>query len=307
MFLHSGKEIAEKIQFLIDGAGNAPVRLAVAFWGRGANYELRGTSQIICDVESGACDPTVIRGLRDHHGFTVLKLSKLHAKVVIGSGGAVVSSANMSTNGLGSKIDSASGTFEAGIYVPAEHPDYIGIVKWFEHVWGMASKISNQDLEKAQEKWNLRNREVYTGGPSELACLTTTIDPYSLLDRKIEADHRIRSVKQDLLARFKEVLPNVDQHRLGKIASWACHLILNRAGVVLDYSAGVKEAPGQATDQWIVKRFGRQKKVETAASVERLLEFISRDPFFLPEVRCAANQVLSVRPWKEGDFPKDKS
>ena len=44
------------------------------------------------------------------------------------------------------------------------------------------------------------------------------------------------------------------------VESWACHLILNRSGVVLDYSAGVKEAPGQATDQWIVKGSAKTKE-----------------------------------------------
>ena len=37
MFLNSGKEIAEKIQFIINEEIAEPVRFAVAFWGLGQN------------------------------------------------------------------------------------------------------------------------------------------------------------------------------------------------------------------------------------------------------------------------------
>lgn len=310
MFLDSGRAIAGQIQVLIDGEVVEPVRLAVAFWGTGADYRLRGACQIICDLESGACNPAVIRTLCKRDNCVVLKLSGLHAKVVISSVGAVVSSANMSTNGLGAEGADASGTIEAGYFVPAKLPDYKKIVTWFSDVWDKATEITELDLAKAQEKWDFRNREmpITPSTKPELDTSPLDIDPFSLLEERIYKKYRLRAVKPDVFNRLKGALPDVDHRQLGKVASWACHLLLNRAGIgmVLEHSAGDGEESGPATDQWIVGRFGKQKKNEMAANVETLLDAISRDPFFSADVRRAANQVLSASPWMDHDLPSDQ-
>lgn len=305
MFLNSGRAIAEQIQFLIDGEIAEPIKLAVAFWGTGADYKLRGACQIICDLESGACNPAVIRTLRLRDNCVVLKLSGLHAKVVVSSAGAVVSSANMSTNGLGAEGADASGTIEAGYFVPAKIPDYKRIVVWFEDVWDKATDITESDLAKAQEKWDFRNREMSStlSTKPELDTSSFDIDPFSLLEERIDADDRLRAVKRHVFNRLKGALPDVDHRRQGKIASWACHLILNQAGIVLEHSAGDGEESGLATNQWIVSRFGKQKKSKTAENVEIQLAAIIRDPFFSANVRRAARQVLSTSPWMEHDLP----
>lgn len=303
MFLDSGRAIAGQIQVLIDGEVAQPVRLAVAFWGTGADYKLRGKCQIICDLESGACNPAVIRTLLNRDSWVVLKLSGLHAKVVIGSAGAVVSSANMSTNGLGAEGADASGTIEAGYFVSANAPDYKKIVTWFEGVWSKATKITQHDLTLAQQKWNFRNREMPMppSAENELENVPFNIDPSSLLEEQIDTRDRIRAVKPAVFNRLRSTLPDVDYRRQGKIASWACHLLLNHVGIILEHSAGDGERSGPATDLWIVSRFGKQKKDETAANVAALLEAISRDPSFSADVRRAANQVLSSPPWIDQD------
>lgn len=310
MFLDSGRAIAGQIQVLIDGEVAEPVRLAVAFWGTGADYELRGACQIICDLESGACNPAVIRTLRKRDNCVALKLSELHAKVVISSAGAVVSSANMSTNGLGAEGADASGTIEAGYFVPAKLPDYKKIVTWFEDVWDKATEITELDLAEAQEKWDFRNREMPITPPTkpELDTSPLDIDPSSLLEERRNSEYRLRAVKPEVFNRLNGALPDVDHRRQGKIAMWTCHLLLNRAGIVLEHSAGDGEGSGPATDQWIVGRFGKKKKKknETAANVETLVDTISRDPFFSADVRRAANQVLSARPWMDHDLPSDQ-
>jgi hypothetical protein len=308
MFLDSGRAITGQIQVLIDEEVAEPLRLAVAFWGAGADYKLRGACQIICDLESGACNPTVIRTLRKRDNCVVLKLSGLHAKVVISSAGAVVSSANMSTNGLGAEGADASGTIEAGYFVPAKLSDYKKIVTWFEDVWVKATAITELDLAKAEEKWNFRNLKmpIAPSTKSELDSLPFEIDPSSLLEERIDTEDRLRAVKPDVFNRLKGTLPDVDHRRLGKIASWACHLLLNRAGKVLEHSAGDGEGWGPATDQWIVGRFGKQKKDYTAASVATLLNAISRTPYFSLDVRRAANQVLQVPPWMNHDLPSER-
>lgn len=304
MFLNSGRAISGQIQNLIDGEITKPVRLAVAFWGQGADYKLRGACHIICDLESGACNPAVIRILRKRDNCVVLKLSGLHAKVVISSDGAVISSANMSTNGLGAEGADASGTLEAGYFVSAKHPDYKSIVSWFDDVWDKSTEITEFDLARAKEKWDFRNRERPISHRTILELDTSPfdIDQASLLEDRIDTKDRLRAVKPVVFNRLKSALPAVDHRRQGKIASWACHLILNRAGVVLEHSAGDGEKSGPATDQWIVDRFGNRKSNDTARNVETVLNAITRDTCFSAEVRRAANQVLSAPPWMARDF-----
>jgi hypothetical protein len=303
MFLNSGRAIAEQIQKLIDGEIAKPVKLAVAFWGAGADYKLQGACHVICDLESGACNPAVIRTLRKRDNCVVLKLSGLHAKVVISSSGAVVSSANMSTNGLGAEGADASATLEAGYFVSAKHLDYKSIVTWFDDVWDQATDITELDLAKAKEKWDFRNREMTILHPTvpELDTSPFDIDPASLLEERIDTKDRLRAVKPTVFNRLKSSLPGVDHRRQGKIASWACHLLLNRAGVTLEHSAGDGEKSGPATDQWIVGRFGNRKLSDTAANVETLLNAIARDAFFSTDVRRAANQLLLAPPWIDRD------
>lgn len=277
-----------------------PVRLAVAFWGTGADYRLQGSCRIVCDLESGACNPAVIRTLLMRDNCVILKLSDFHAKVVIGSAGAVVSSANMSTNGLGAEGADVSGTIEAGYFVEAKLPDYRKIAIWFEDIWQQASEINELDLAIAQEKWNFRHHRMLDMPLMEVSVNLSAfdIDPFSLLEGEVDADHRLRAVTTDVFNQLKVELTD-DHRRLGKIATWACHLILNRAGIVLEHSAGDGEARGPATDEWIVGRFGKQKKAETAAKVVVLLNAICRNPFFSADVRRSAGLVLSARPWIE--------
>jgi hypothetical protein len=305
MFLSSGRSIAAQIQTLIDEEVSEPIRLAVAFWGAGADYKLRGKCHIICDLESGACNPAVIRTLLYRDNCVVLKLSGLHAKVVVGSGGAVVSSANMSTNGLGAEGADASGTIEAGYFVPATLPDYRRIVSWFDEVWDKATEIFEHDLAAAQRKWEFRNREMAVAAPTEAVPDTArfTIAPHTLLEETIDPADRLRAVKTAVFTRLKHSLPGVNPRRQGKIASWACHLLLNRAGMVQDHSAGDGEGSGPATDQWIVGRFGNQKRDATTERVVSVLSAITRDSDFTADVRRAASEVLATRPWLDSHRP----
>lgn len=303
MFLDSGRAIAEKIQTLIDEGVSEQVRLAVAFWGAGADYQLRGRCQIICDLESGACNPAVIRSLMKRPHCVVLKLSGLHAKVVISAAGAVVSSANMSTNGLGAEGADASGTIEAGYFIGKTSADYKRIATWFDDVFGKATQITELDLARAQEKWDFRNREMplVPLALREHESFPFDIDPYSLLEERIDKNDRLRAVKPNVFNNLKDALPGIDPRRQGKIASWACHLLLNRADIVLDHSAGDGEGSGPATNEWIISRFGNQKKDETAENVTTLLNAILRDPFFSAHIRRAASEVLSTPPWLDHD------
>lgn len=298
MFLETGRDIAKQIQVLMDEEIAQPIRLAVAFWGAGAAYQLRGACKIICNLESGACNPSVIRSLLSRDNCVVLKLAGLHAKVVIGSAGAVVSSANMSTNGLGAEGADSSGTIEAGYFVSPSVPDYKRIAAWFDHQWIQATPITESDLAVAEERWEWRNRAMPQFPILGTFSATTSFDinPFSLLEEQIDKVDRLRAVKPEVFNLLKVELPDVDNRRLGKIASWACHLLLNQANLVQDHSPSDSEPRGPATDEWIVSRFGTQKRPETVASVLILLQTISRSASFSRDVRRAATQALAAHP-----------
>lgn len=294
MFLESGRAIAEQVQFLVDQEVTRPIRVAVAFWGVGADFKLRGSCRIICDLASGLCNPTVIASLLDRDNAVVLQLAGLHAKVVIGSAGAVVSSANMSTNGLGAEGADASGTIEAGYFVAPDTLDHQRVSTWFEEQWARATGISQDDLVAAALRWESRNVEIpaLETATRRPAALSFAIEPSTLLEPHIDSRDRLAAVKPSVFNVLKDFLPNVDPRRLGKLATWACHLLLNRAGLMQQHGPGNSETHGPATDAWIYSRFGTTKHAETRAAVATLLASIGRSTFFSRDIRRAATEAL---------------
>ncbi|QMV74349.1 hypothetical protein HS961_16750 [Comamonas piscis] len=296
MFLKSGACIAARIRLLTNENHTTPARLAVAFWGDGAEKIIQGPSQIICDLESGACNPDAISNLLLRQNCTVLKYSGLHAKVVISTDGAVVSSANMSKNGLGGEDNSASRTIEAGYFIPNTAQEYEEIAVWFEDLWKAATEITSTDLALAKVKWESRKRDRL-----KLEAITNPalkINSSSLLNPKIESKDLIRAVKKEVFTQISKSFENIERHRLGKIASWACHLILVRAGVSLDYSSKKTNSSGAVTEKWITSKFGTKKYFDTVEKIEAILNIIKNDDFFSDEIRRFAESVQSTPPWR---------
>jgi len=293
MFLESGRAIATQIQTLIDQEVNQPLRFAVAYWGAGADFKLRGASRIICDLSSGLCNPIVIRSMLERDNVVVLQLDSLHAKIVVGSDGAVVSSANMSSNGLGAEGSDASGTIEAGCFVQAGTADHQRISAWFEEQWELARNISTDDLARAAWRWEHRKGDISplpTIG--SLPATELAIDPYILLESHIDSKDRLAAVRPHIFNLLKDTLPALDHRRMGKIATWACHLLLNQAGLTQQYGPGDSEGSGSADDAWLYSRFGTTKRSETRASVAALLATISRSTYFSRNIRRAAAQAI---------------
>jgi hypothetical protein len=300
VFLNSGTAIREQIRSLVSEEVSGTMKLAVAFWGTGIEHELRGANKIICDLESGACNPTVIRALRKRAQFVILKLPGLHAKVVIGTAGAVVSSANMSTNGLGAEGADYSGTIEAGYFVDAKKPEYQKIVVWFEDMWRHATEITEADLIYAEAKYQFRNREMPVAPAVEdlPEPAPLCIDPSEFLENQIAPDHVLRAVHPHIRMSLEHVVKGVEPRRQGKLMMWAVHLLLNHAGIVLDHSPSKDEPKGLATNEWILTRFKGRKKEETQLHLEALLREINRDSFRSAGIRQAASELLADLPWK---------
>ncbi|MBC7102912.1 MAG: phospholipase D family protein [Parvibaculum sp.] len=98
------KKIIDEVQSLIGRSSD--VSAAVAYWGKnsvketGITQRKKGSTRILCDLFSGACNPDEVLKLLKC-GVEVKTLDGMHAKVWVNRDTAIVGSANASANGLG--------------------------------------------------------------------------------------------------------------------------------------------------------------------------------------------------------------
>ena len=127
------------------------IKLAVAYWGQDAlkltklSFNRRDV-KLLCCLKGGASDPKIIRkfGARARHK------DALHAKVIWTHKSAIVSSANISSNGLPEEEKNSTGLIEAGILV-TEPKHLSAIRKWFDREYQSGEKIRPADLREAEE------------------------------------------------------------------------------------------------------------------------------------------------------------
>ena len=84
---------------------------------------------------------------------SVYQLDTLHAKVVIADAGALISSANVSTNGLALEGVTAQTWQEAGVLLPWAATSRSETIDWFQRLWDKARAIEDSDLEQAELLW----------------------------------------------------------------------------------------------------------------------------------------------------------
>lgn len=159
-FLSSASAIASKVEEMIASqAPDSPVRIAVAFWGGGSESVLARTDKtfhVICNLKAGGSNPNTIGALMERSHVYVRQLDTLHAKVVVADSGAVVSSANFSTNGLGLGGASFQTWNEAGVHLPSSAACMPELSQWFVTLWSASREITEDDLAAAQATWALR-------------------------------------------------------------------------------------------------------------------------------------------------------
>jgi hypothetical protein len=139
--------------------GCADLRIAVAFWGTDSLKTLRLTGakggRIICNLESGACNPKEIRKLRALKKFKIKTHAQLHAKIYWSPKAAVVGSSNASANGLVVDANIAKGWREANILFDQED-ELRRTGDRFNHLWKQGRAITNKLLKEADLKWKNR-------------------------------------------------------------------------------------------------------------------------------------------------------
>lgn len=154
----SEKKVASTISKLVCSAED--VRIAVAFWGQGG-ADLLGLSslerkpRIICNLDSGACNPDELHTLRSRSKLR--SHPQLHAKVYWTPSGVVIGSSNASTNGLWGERNEAKGWHEANLLV--RHPAIIAEVgDWFDTQWDASYRVSKSLIEAARPIWDAGRR-----------------------------------------------------------------------------------------------------------------------------------------------------
>ena len=146
-FLH-GKSLTKKMRDLC--RTKAETKIAIAYWGKDAIDLLnlspaRRDVRILCCLNGGKSDPDVVKKF----GNRVRQLDNLHAKIIWTPTGAIVGSANASSNGLPEEEGSADGLIEAGIFV-TDTPTLRVIEQWFNTQYRRARHITKSDLRFAR-------------------------------------------------------------------------------------------------------------------------------------------------------------
>jgi hypothetical protein len=142
-------------------------KIAVAFWGRGAIEALRIDRpdlevEVICNLDSGACNPSEIEKLLRLRPHTPVKSDpRLHGKVYWTPRGVVVGSSNASTNGLAVE-DGLAGWAEANIFSD-DSKLIAATLAWFEARAKSAYEITDAHLRLAEIIWNDRSRSAPAG------------------------------------------------------------------------------------------------------------------------------------------------
>ena len=134
------------------------VKCAVAFLGEKAFKIIKSskaTVQIICNLDSGATNPGAVTKLMKLPNVEVRNQPLLHAKVYLADDCAIVSSANISANGLGLEGNEVASWLEAG-YKVSDDDGISDIAAWLDEQWESANPISKKDISAAKKKWKKR-------------------------------------------------------------------------------------------------------------------------------------------------------
>jgi len=153
----SGREYREALAELAEASPSLDI--AVAFLGGGASDLIAGVGdgRLLCNLESGATNPSAVRAIQKSCNVQTRTLPSLHAKLLIGREAVICGSANLSANGLGLEGEETHGWWEAGIL--SRDPAIVRDARdWFIERWDQARAIDEETLLKAEQAWSEQRR-----------------------------------------------------------------------------------------------------------------------------------------------------
>jgi phosphatidylserine/phosphatidylglycerophosphate/cardiolipin synthase-like enzyme len=136
------------LSFLRKHAAQArDVRIAAPFWGGDAIVRLGlkpakryQRAQLICNLESGACNPQPIVSLKEKLNWTIKTNERLHAKVYLFDDVAIVGSANPSANGLALQDTEVNSWHEVCVVV-SQRQQIKELRQWFEKIFKQSGGV----------------------------------------------------------------------------------------------------------------------------------------------------------------------
>ncbi|ANG62599.1 hypothetical protein A8C75_08960 [Marinobacterium aestuarii] len=284
-FLGSGLKIKKKLTELISTQPDGEALLMlVAYWGIGIDdiLEPGKTYKAVCNLTDGGTNPAIIEVLqhRDDIDIELRHQLRLHSKVVVGESGALVSSANISSNGL--SLGEQSGNIEAGIFLSSATDPYNDVLAWAEEVWRSANEVDQETLRKAKEAYAKRNpsqpippkdekptdnAEEYEGAEAEVRL--PTLSEYDLFaPEKINTNNILRTASTPLLNSYRKMTGRDVKGRDGWIAAYVVNLLWTHLGHSISWKLGTFHRPEQVVNRW------RDEKVKDD-TVKRFLRWIT--------------------------------
>jgi hypothetical protein len=154
IFLY-GRALSKKVDELL----SENCTCIVSYIGQGTTHKIRKINKIkkikiICNFKSNGTNPYEVEELIKYLGNEKVKqMDSFHAKVYFSESGAVICSANLSTNGL-ELFNEPANQLEAGIFVENNGPEYNDVLKWYKSLSEKLRKITPQKIKERQRLYN---------------------------------------------------------------------------------------------------------------------------------------------------------
>ena len=302
MFLESRERILSMIEEIFGAAEDRSdnLRAAVAFWGAGSDLLIKdkGRYELLCNLDHPGTNPFVVEKIMAKPNVTFRQANDLHAKVIIGSAGAVVGSANFSERALGIQNADTSGWIEAGVLLAPGTIPHAESGLWFDRLWLTATAISPEDLSLAKANW-LERQNAQQEAPQELIALDPTEAPElydedvfetKALDKK--SRNMTRMASDELVRLYYQYFPDEERNNSTiKVPAHAANLIWVLSGQQMSTNI-----PGCSTFKSADMVIERSRRLGTLDRVNAFVDELARSQSAKPAVRYWANSYRMVNP-----------
>lgn len=307
MFLESRERILSMIEEIFGASEDRSdiLRAAVAFWGAGSDLLIKdkGRYELICNLDHPGTNPFVVEKIMAKPNVTFRKHNDLHAKVIIGSAGAVVGSANFSERALGIQKVDTSGWIEAGVLLHPRTIPHAEAGLWFERLWFTATPISHEDLDRAKANWLARG-----GEPLEAVLEPIRTDPPVVADpsgpelydedvfetKPLDKKSRnmTRMASDELVRLYYQAFPGEERNNSTiKVPAHAANLIWVLSGQ--EMSTNIPGFPTFKSPDMVIER---SRELGTLDRVNGFIEELAGSRRVKPAVRYWAQFYLTAKP-----------
>ena len=300
MFLESRERILSMIEEIFGAAEDRSdnLRAAVAFWGAGSDLLIKdkGGYELLCNLDHPGTNPFVVEKIMAKPNVTFRKDNDLHAKVIIGSAGAVVGSANFSERALGIQNADTSGWIEAGVLLAPGTIPHAESGLWFDRLWLTATAISPEDLSLAKTNW-LSRQHAQQEATQELIALERTEAP-ELFDEDVfetkalnkKSRNMTRMASDELVRLYYQAFPGENRNNSTiKVPAHAANLIWVLSGK--EMSTNIQASPTFKSADMVIER---SRRLGTLDRVNAFLEVLSGSLGVKPAVRYWAKFYRSA-------------